>query len=336
MISKRSLPPSITPGIPKLDRFPSSWRRIPFGELLEPVSRPVRHIPDARYQLVVARRNRGGIEPRERLRGDEIKTPSQFEIRSGDFVIAKRQIIHGGCGFVPASLDGAIVSGEYDVFRSRSPLVAAYLRWFTHTVYFQQTCYQCSIGVDVEKMIFQTGRWLRVPMPLPPVDVQLRIARCLDALDAVDARLESVLESKRRLKQALLQQLLTGKLRARSHRTAWRSAKLGELGEFVRGVSYDAETDMRSAADGDAVALLRAGNLQGGELRLDDVYFIDPRRCSPRQLLAPGDVAICMSNGSRTLVGKASQFRSQLDRPTTVGAFCTATNRLWPKWKLRA
>ena len=52
------------------------------------------------------------------LRGKEIKTPSQFEVRAGDFLISKRQIVHGACGIVPAGLNGAIVSNEYAVLNT--------------------------------------------------------------------------------------------------------------------------------------------------------------------------------------------------------------------------
>lgn len=48
---------------------------------------------------------------------------------------------------------------------------------------------------------------------VPQVEAQSGVARVLTAVDAVYARLESVCGAKRRLKQALLQQLLTGKLR---------------------------------------------------------------------------------------------------------------------------
>lgn len=170
--------------------------------------RPIKLEPSRVYQLVVAKRNRGGIVPRERLRGDQIKTPGQFILRTGDFVIAKRQIIHGACGFVPESLDGAIVSGEYDVFRVRPPLTDRFLQWFTHTTYFQQTTYQSSIGVAIEKMIFNTDRWLRVLMPLPSTMIQLAVARSLDLAHQGEVIGVKLIEQCRRLKRSLLQQLV--------------------------------------------------------------------------------------------------------------------------------
>ncbi len=213
---KLIVPPSVKPGIPRIEQFPRSWRRVPFGDLLEPAMRPVKLEANRLYQLVIAKRNRGGIAPREQLRGDQIKTAGQFVLREGDFVIAKRQIIHGACGFVPKSLDGAIVSGEYDVFRVREPLRWRFLEWFTHTTYFQQTTYQSSIGVAIEKMIFNTERWLRVLMPLPPADVQASVASTLDSVHRAERCCSRLIDAQRRMKRALLQQLLAGKSRTKA------------------------------------------------------------------------------------------------------------------------
>ncbi len=304
MNAKRSLPPSVKPGIPRLERFPASWRRVPFGEVLQPAFRPIKLQSTQEYQLVVARRNRGGIEPRERLRGDQVKTPTQFELKAGDFVVAKRQIIHGGCGFVPASLDGAIVSGEYDVFRPRAPLLASFLRWFAHTTYFQQTCYQSSIGVDVEKMIFQTDRWLRVLMPLPPASAQRRIARVLDAASDSESRLESLVRAKGRLKQALLQQLLTGKLRFpefRGHRVD--RVELREVAELVTDrvspASVPASTrcvelEHMSSGDGRLLGWTTATHVASLKtaFRAGDVLF-GKLRPYLRKFAAPGFGGLC-------------------------------------------
>ena len=232
MARKLIVPPSVKPGIPRIEQFPRAWDRVPFGDLLEPAMRPVKLEASRLYQLVVAKRNRGGIAPREQLRGEQIKTAGQFVLREGDFVIAKRQIIHGACGFVPNSLDGAIVSGEYDVFRVREPLMWRFLEWFTHTTYFQQTTYQSSIGVAIEKMIFNTERWLRVLMPLPPADVQARVASTLDGVHRAEQCCRQLIDAQRRLKRAVLQQLLSGK-----SRTKMRVVALGDVVRLRSGIT---------------------------------------------------------------------------------------------------
>jgi type I restriction enzyme, S subunit len=153
-----SYPASVQPGIPKLVPLPSGWSRARYGDLLYEVQRPVKLNDNQEYQLVTAKRSRGGIIARQRLRGEQIKTPTQFFIRTGDFLISRRQIVHGACGVVPPELDGAIASNEYGVLHAHKALDLDYFRHFTHSVYFQQTCFHSSVGVHVEKMIFRRNR----------------------------------------------------------------------------------------------------------------------------------------------------------------------------------
>jgi hypothetical protein len=80
-----SYPASVQPGIPKLVPLPSGWSRARYGDLLYEVQRPVKLNDNQEYQLVTAKRSRGGIIARQRLRGEQIKTPTQFFIRTGDF-----------------------------------------------------------------------------------------------------------------------------------------------------------------------------------------------------------------------------------------------------------
>src|SRR5690606_25735598 len=105
----RQFPPSVDPGKPVEPPCPHGWKRYSFGDLLREVARPVKLDPETTYQLVNAKRNRGGIAARDSKRGVDIKVPSQFAVEQGDFVISRRQIIHGACGVVPQKLSGAVV-----------------------------------------------------------------------------------------------------------------------------------------------------------------------------------------------------------------------------------
>ncbi|QDV26043.1 restriction endonuclease subunit S [Aureliella helgolandensis] len=208
-------PPSVQPGIPKLIEKPDGWDEKTMAELLKTKKRRVQLDDDTEYDLVVAKRNRGGIEPRGKLRGEEIRTSSQFKVKAGDFVISRRQIIHGACGIVPASLDGAIVSNEYSVFTVNKHLDPGYLRLLSHSLYFQQTCFHSSVGVAVEKMIFKVEQWLKYPFLLPPVEEQRAITKTLETAEAEIALLKQRVKKLKQQKKGLMQQMLTGKTRVK-------------------------------------------------------------------------------------------------------------------------
>ena len=206
-------PKSVQPGIPNLPATPAGWQRIALGRHLTEVRRPARLNPGDTYRLVTVKRSRGGVELREVLTGREIKTTTQFYVNAGDFLISKRQIVHGACGIVPAELDGAIVSNEYAVLNSDGQIDLRFLRYLSESRYFQQTCFHSSIGVHVEKMIFKTDRWLNWLFNIPSLPVQLRIVEVLDTARREVELIAAQIEKLKQEKAALMADLLTGKRR---------------------------------------------------------------------------------------------------------------------------
>lgn len=161
------------------------------------------------YQLVIAKRNRGGIVGRGKLKGRKILTKTQFFVKKGDLLISRRQIIHGACGIIPEHLDGAIVSNEYSTLLPKSSLLEDFIKHYCHTVYFQKTCFQSSIGVDVEKMIFKIDDWLQYKFNLPPLPEQKKIAEILTTVDDKISSIEDRIQRTEQLKKGLMEKLLT-------------------------------------------------------------------------------------------------------------------------------
>lgn len=208
-------PVSVQPGIPTLPPTPAGWRRVRLEEHLREVRRPVALVNEKSYTLVTVKRSRGGVQAREVLRGSEVKTPTQFYLRSDDFLISKRQIVHGACGIVPLELDGAVVSNEYAALNTDGEIDLKFLRYLSESRYFQQTCFHSSIGVHVEKMIFRTERWLKWPFNIPPLSEQQRIVEILDAATREVNLIAAQVATLKQEKAALMAQLLTGQRRVR-------------------------------------------------------------------------------------------------------------------------
>ena len=75
-------------------------------------------------------------------------------------------------------------------------------------------------------------------VPLPPLPEQRAIAQALSDVDALLATLDQVIAKKRDLKQAAMQQLLTGQARLPGFSGEWKEKTLGELGE-ITGAGVD-------------------------------------------------------------------------------------------------
>lgn len=203
----------------ELGEIPVSWKLIDLGGILEVIQRPIKMDADQVYQLVKVKRRQGGVVPRERLKGGAILVKNQYQIQAGDFLISKRQIVHGACGIVPDGLNGAIVSNEYHTLRTQSILDIRYLQWFSQTKLMMNYFLISSIGVHIEKMLFKIDDWFKRKIPLPPLDEQIKIA---NILDSVQSTIETNIRYSKQLKttkNALMQVLLTGELRVNTSKT---------------------------------------------------------------------------------------------------------------------
>lgn len=83
-----------------------------------------------------------------------------------------------------------------------------------------------------------------MPIPLPPVAEQRAIAEALSDIDTQIAKLDQLIAKKRNIKQAAMQQLLTGKIRLPGFTGEWIVRPLGDLFHFSGG--YSASRDQLS------------------------------------------------------------------------------------------
>ena len=80
-------------------------------------------------------------------------------------------------------------------------------------------------------------KFVEVPMPVPPPPEQRAIAGVLSDVDTLIGALDQLIAKNRDLKQATMQQLLTGQKRLPGFHGEWEVKRLGEIAEIVMGQS---------------------------------------------------------------------------------------------------
>jgi type I restriction enzyme S subunit len=135
----------------------------------------------------------------------------------------------------------------------------------------------------------------QLPIPLPPtIDEQRAIAGALSDVDALIGALDFALAKKRDLKQAAMQQLLTGQKRLPGFHGEWEVKTLGEL--FTFGAGYSAS---RAQLSSEGRCYLHYGDIHKSSKTFIDVRSeyqdipkldIPLKRVSPVSLLEDGDV----------------------------------------------
>ena len=85
-------------------------------------------------------------------------------------------------------------------------------------------------------------------------------------------------------------------------------SKTFDLLTVLRGVTYKKENAAKEPRTG-LLPILRANNIQDG-LVFEDLVYV-PKDCvSETQMLRSGDIVIAASSGSRHIVGKAAQLKT--------------------------
>jgi len=266
--------------------------------LIQKVKRSAMLDDDTEYQLVNAKRSRGGIVARDTLPGRDIRVKTQFYARARDFLISRRQIIHGACGLVPDELDGAVVSNEYDTMvMHTADLLPEYLEAFSHTPYFQRCCFHSSIGVDVEKMVFKLPQFLKLPMPVPPLAEQKKITDILSAADRLINSIQRVVHQLQRMKAGLLEASLTTgvdatKAQPAGAARAWPIQPLRSLIRRGRPICYGILKPGRGVPNG--VPVVKVKNIFGQRIDESDLLLTDPEidAAYQRSKLVSGDILL--------------------------------------------
>lgn len=106
---------------------------VKIGDVIKEAKRPLDMEDDEKYQLVTVKRRNEGIVSRGMFYGKDILVKNYYTVKKGDYIISKRQVIHGANGIVPPELDDAIVSNEYMVLSDSNALLAEYLALYSMT-----------------------------------------------------------------------------------------------------------------------------------------------------------------------------------------------------------
>jgi type I restriction enzyme S subunit len=237
------------------------------------------------------------------LSGDKLK------IYKGDIIFAKRNAYLKRAAV--AEFD-AIASAHSMVLRANPEVVLPeFLPFFMMSEVFWTKAIEISVG-----SLSPTINWKTLAKQeflLPPKDQQAKLAELLWAADESMTCFELLLVKAQSAYVSYIEKALINK--------AGSYVKATALGEIVRGVGYKPKELLEHKEDG-AVVLLRSNNIQNGNLVLDNVHIIPKHLVKEKQLLVPGDHAVCMSNGSKELVGKAARYDSA-DEDLCVGSFCS-------------
>ncbi|EMU6158968.1 restriction endonuclease subunit S [Yersinia enterocolitica] len=219
--------------------FSGEWKNKKIGRILAEIKRPIELMDNASYQLVTVKRRNEGVVPRVVLKGKNILVKNYFSVKAGDYLISKRQVVHGANGIVPDNLDGAVVSNEYLVVTDSDDITARYWTVISIRPEMHKLFFVSSYGVDIEKLVFDVTDWKNRTIVIPQVTEQKNITDYFQKLDALINQHQQKHDKLSSIKKAMLEKMFPKQgdsipeIRFKGFSGEWKKLTLGDIGSVA-------------------------------------------------------------------------------------------------------
>lgn len=243
----------------------------------------------------------GGLQFHDNIFVD-IRVPERIVVRNGDLLICVRngsRSLIGKSALINERAEGMTFGAFMSVFRS--PHNFFVFHCFQSDLVKQQI--HEHLGATINQITNKSLNSFIVPFPEPAE--QRAIAAALADVDGLIGALDTLLAKKRAIKQAAMQQLLTGKTRLPGFEGEWRKCRLADIGQFSKG----------SGIKRDDVADEGVGCIRYGEIyTVYNDYVLTPFSRIPSSValgssrLSTGDLLFAGSGETAEEIGKCVAF----------------------------
>lgn len=232
----------------------------------------------------------GGVEPKliKYVPTGAFPAISQYRIFVGDLFISVAGTL-GLVGKIPESLDGANLTENANRI-SDIQCYQDYLLYVLLSDLVQNTIESIRTVGAQPKLALARIRKFQIPLP-PTLEEQRAIATALSDVDALLEELDCLIAKKRDIKQAAMQQLLTGETRLPGFEGEWEQLSIRQV--ITQSATYGIVTAGTFVLDG--VKMLRGGDISDGNVntRLPMVTHAKAAEYS-RTALLENDVVIAL------------------------------------------
>ena len=193
-------------------------------------------------------------------------------------------------------------------------------------------------GTGVPSMTF--GAYYDIKIKLPDLPTQQKIASVLSALDdkielnnRINAELEAMAKTlydywfvqfdfpnaENKPYKTSGGKMVYSETLKREIPEGWEASNLEKIAKLIRGVSYN-KGDIEEKLKSDNIRILRATNITGNQLDLENPIIVSKKFVNEEQILNKFDILMTMSSGSIDHIGKNAFY--YFEEKVSFGAFC--------------
>ena len=218
--------------------LPSGWRVVRLGDVAE---KSILKNRNSSIKLVLSNSAIDGLVAQNEYFDKDIANKENIQdyyiVDLGDFVYNPRISQSAPTGPINRNmLSKGIVSPLYTVFTVQDEILAKFLEYFFKTIVWQnQVKSVANYGARHDRINITDNAFFSLKILTPPLDEQKKIAKILSTWDEAINLTINLIENKKQFKKALMQNLLTAKIRFLQFKEKWKEIKLGEICEIQTG-----------------------------------------------------------------------------------------------------
>ncbi|MBF0136785.1 MAG: restriction endonuclease subunit S [Magnetococcus sp. DMHC-1] len=227
---------------------------------------------------------------------------NEFRLNPGDVVIGRRGGM-GRCAVVQHTHNGWLCGTGSMIVRPSAWVDAEFIQRVLSSPTIIFAIENTSVGSTMINLNQSTLRELVVQAP--PLPEQRAIATALSDVDALLTKLEKLIAKKRDLKQAAMQQLLTGQMRLPGFGGEWEVKRLGDVGCFLKGSGIRKDESL----SGD-LPCVRYGEIYTKHSEYIKTFYswISPQAAVTARQIKQGDLLFSGSGETKEEIGKCVAF----------------------------
>ena len=252
-----------------------------------------------------------GNKSKEDLTGYKLAYP-------GDIVLNSMNVFIGSVGL--SSYFGCVSPVYYMLYPRNKNHSVSFFNYLFQTKELQTKLHGYGNGIMEIRMRIQMSKLNSVQLPVPPSDVQQKIAAYLDRkcsqIDAIITRQQEVIERLKSYKLSKINEIII--------EVEGVTAHLGYFANMKNGLNFN------MATDGKTLKFLGVGDFKDYYVLDSEEMFSDiliDTEIDSDYMIQSGDIVFVRSNGSKELVGRAVMVEN-VTFPLSYSGFCIRLRNL--------
>ncbi|UNP30732.1 restriction endonuclease subunit S [Lysobacter gummosus] len=253
-------------------------------------------------------------EQLERKQETNLSAKEHLLVKPGDIAYNTMRMWQGAFGL--ADREG-LVSPAYVVLKPRADVDPLYASYLFKTPRMSYLFWAYSYGLTDDRLRLYPDDFMRIPVSIPALPVQMRTARLLSEWDQAISATERLFSLQTDLHKKILADLTVGRQRLPGFESEWASVRLGAIGGTYGGLSGKSREDF-----GHGKPFVPYANIfANSKIDLTALDLVDVRKGEAQNACRYGDIFFTASSETPEELGTASVLLEEVEE-LYLNSFC--------------